>query len=338
MNKIPSEINIDDIVRLVLKDLARQNVGDASAQAVPFDNNVSKNGRSFDKIEACCSGEVLAALCRCRNEKKESSVNYKRSENRTDNNRNDDAGQNVDQIVGNNGSKNNDSNDQNILTVQDKLISVELIETRDDHKRKNWRVPRRAVITPLARDEFRKRGITLLCDEIISMDSPDKTIIKNGSNVKTGLINSAVLQNDLSGSDRPIVLAFHDLVINPFLKGMTERLSLRNRLTVFQKSCIMETTSALALELQNSEKAALLLTNHPSLALMLANRRKEIRAVLGRSVEELKTELKLTGPNLLILDPAKCGAWQLQQMIDWFLEKGPFVPPAFIQKALEQNI
>lgn len=358
MNKMPSEINIDEVVRLVMNDLARGNTAETSmtsAQIVSSDKKTSEAKQSSVGNSSCHSGEVLAALCQCQNEKSNPAAICKRSQHlMTDtpdtNRESKEISENkAEDLAGGKGVQ----EDQNILTVQDKLISVQLIENRDDHCRKIWRVPLRAIITPLAKDEFRKRGITVLNDDQSLGTFADKAESKSGSKTNSSkiittksifgpkpeaaLTASTAAGNSLSRSVRPLIFALHDISINPFLKGLTERLQKRSLLTFFQKSCILETTSALAFELQNTEKSALLLTNYPSLALMLANRRKEIRAIYGRSVEELKKELKLTGPNLLIIDPSQCGSWQIQQMTDWFLEKGPFTPAAFIQKALDQN-
>ncbi len=308
MNRTFSDHDIDLLVRLVMKDLSEK--GTAPYEQPQSKSDAADNGSAGKP--GCRCGEVLSALC-------ESptigapSVNMVRPKTSV------------------NPGQNERKQDDRVLTTNEKLITVQLIESKDDHRRKIWRIPFRAIVTPLAKDEFRKRGITVVCEESGSGSSPAKSF--NFKKDKHG-----ISPKSLETLKRPLILAIHEIQAESFLKGLIGRLEKSSSLTVVRKSCILETTAFLAEELQKSSSSAVLLTNYPSLAVMLSNRRRQVRALTAGSLDLLKDESKLIGPNLLVLDPRNTNVFQIQQMIGWFLEKGPFNPPKFIADALDRLI
>jgi hypothetical protein len=63
----------------------------------------------------------------------------------------------------------------------------------------------------------------------------------------------------------------------------------------------------------------LVLTDRPAVALCLANRQASIRAAWGMSVASVREAAKLIGANLLVVNPAQHGVYELRGMIREFV-------------------
>lgn len=73
---------------------------------------------------------------------------------------------------------------------------------------------------------------------------------------------------------------------------------------------------------------ALLLATHPERLACLANRQSGVRAAAATSPEQIGRLRTSLGPNLLVLDPAGRGLFELKQLAKAFLAGGAPTPPA----------
>ncbi|MDO5553891.1 MAG: hypothetical protein Q4G68_09015 [Planctomycetia bacterium] len=200
------------------------------------------------------------------------------------------------------------------LRLSERLISLSLISEYDRNPSgaegtiHRWRVPRKAVITPAARDELRKRGIVLLYDEGNGQDS---TIAESDC-------FSLLVVNHLTEQKVPPVLAklfqsYHAELVN--------------------QTCLVKTTQLISERISAPGRLAIVLTAYPGLAALLANRHQGLRALVAESADVLKKESELVAPNLLLINPEQARLWQSQEMIRWFLDRAPRRPASFLESA-----
>ena len=96
---------------------------------------------------------------------------------------------------------------------------------------------------------------------------------------------------------------------------------------------VLEVVRQVTQALAAPARIGLVLTDRPAVALCLANRRASIRAAWGVSVASVREATQLIGANLLVLNPAQHGVYELRGMIREFL-RGRHDCPADYRQAL----
>ncbi|MDO5581054.1 MAG: hypothetical protein Q4G69_07945 [Planctomycetia bacterium] len=196
-----------------------------------------------------------------------------------------------------------------VLRLSDKLINVALIESKDDRKTRRWIVPRRAILTPLAKEELRKRKIELVYEE-----------------------GSSSLNPDVQKANGSFLIALHGIKNNPTLSALLDRVRKKVPFAQIEKSCIIETTEEIARQLlDQSISAAVILSPYPAPASLLANRREGVRALIASDPNQFKADAPLIGANTLILNPESVGLFRMQQILNEFVEKAPYSLPGFLK-------
>ncbi len=206
------------------------------------------------------------------------------------------------------------------IVLSEKLITQAIIIAKDDGKTKQWKILPKSILTPLGRDELRKRGITL-----ISSRSRESEQTVHTSDEKSKAVSSV----------RSIIIGLHDIENEKLILPLLERLGKTVSLTIFREKCIKETAKMFRTKLESSEgQAGIMLTNYASLGAMLANRQGTIiRALTGITPEQVRQEAPFMGANLLVLDPKVTGFYRIQQIVSFFIEKGPFEQPKFLRES-----
>lgn len=202
------------------------------------------------------------------------------------------------------------------LRLSERLISLSLINQYDNANRtekgvvRRWRVPHKVVITPAARDELQKRGITLFFDEC------DDHTVKPAdvSNTSLLVVNHLATEQKVPPVLMKLFQSYHAETLN--------------------QSCLLKTTQIVAERATESGTLAIVLTAYPGLASALANRRVGLRAIVAESLDVLKKEAELLAPNLLLVNPGQTLLWQSQEIIRWFVERSPRCPASFLETAL----
>jgi hypothetical protein len=167
-------------------------------------------------------------------------------------------------------------------------------------------VPPRAVVTPAARDELRRRGIEIVRDSAENdraKRGPRLTIVKTGTP-----FDATALVAGLAAGGMKIQQQTDD--------------------------CIIAATDHLAGELAGTETLCVLLTSHTAAALCLANRHTGVRAVLATVPEATAAAADAVGANLLIVDPAIRSFYQLKQILGEFCRGGVRPCPEVFKKRL----
>ncbi len=76
-------------------------------------------------------------------------------------------------------------------------------------------------------------------------------------------------------------------------------------------------------EVAKNGQTGLLLTSQTVAAVCLANRIRGVRAVTGESRAKIASAVIAVGANLLVLDPAKRGEWEVKQIVADFVRGAP---------------
>lgn len=198
---------------------------------------------------------------------------------------------------------------ESVLRLSDKLITVELIQSKDDQKTKRWIVPQHVILTPLAKDELRKRKIELVYEN-----------------------QSGSLKSDEAKREGSFLIALHGLKSNPTLISLLDRLQKKIAFEKIEKKCIIETTEEIARKLNDHLiHAVILLSPFPAPASMLANRKKGVRALIASTPDQLAVDAPLIGANTLILNPESVGMFRMQQIFNEFVDKAPYSIPGFLK-------
>jgi len=170
-----------------------------------------------------------------------------------------------------------------LVNVSDRVITLHSLK-------EHWQGLRRlqvkpgAVVTPAVRDELRERGIALQYGDA----SPD---------AKTTWKTFACRQDARSVSVARTT---------PALRTQTTESDAE--------------TFVAAAKHALSHRCSGVITTKPSLALCELNQRANIRAVCGANREALQEAIRLTQPNVLILDPRILNPHQLIQQLEMFHE------------------
>ncbi len=167
-------------------------------------------------------------------------------------------------------------------------------------------VPAGAVVTPSVRDELRKRQIVLRRSDERAADTA----------IRAGLVLGVAGNADPTGAAAAAVQAE---------AGVADRID---------NQCVLEVVRQVAQAVAAQTQIGLVLTDRPAVALCLANRRTSIRAAWGVSVASVREATQLIGANLLVLNPAQHGVYELRGMIREFLGGGHDCPTGY-RPALE---
>lgn len=166
-------------------------------------------------------------------------------------------------------------------------------------------VPAGAVVTPAVRDELMRRKVALGC----------------------------IAAQAQAGQRLRLVMLVVARRFDPLpLAAALERQGVA--VEQAQLDCLIAATDRLARELAQPNSLGLLLTRHTAAALCLANRRRMIRAILGREPVELAADAQAVGANLLVVDPDACSAAVLLRMVREFCAQGVRDCPEALRRGL----
>jgi hypothetical protein len=182
------------------------------------------------------------------------------------------------------------------LCLDDRVVSLAAIKDRLQGIRHVCLTPQ-AVVTPSARDEFRKRGITV---ERRVAESPT--------------------------ADNAVPLA---IVRAETSYDATELLrQVGGNLIATAGASLADAVAALVKRVQGERELGVLLTTRAAPALCLANRHAGVRAAWGGSVRMTREAIASAGANLLILNPVGCTQEDLVARLREFARGGPRACPA----------
>lgn len=201
--------------------------------------------------------------------------------------------------------------DRSTLIFDQKLVTLSDIakKTQNAKKIKTVLLPPKAIVTPSVKDFFRKQGITVRFDEL-----PQN--FENGTN----------------GNSVSIRLVLHALKNEP--KMLLEQWKREYRLEILRKNCIFETLEFLGTGLLSSEGTGIVLSNHGTIALCLANRRPDIRAFSSDDPTKTASDAESIGANLLIVEPERTGPFKLGRIVKTFLDGSPRDCPKLLQSKI----
>ncbi|MDR1957892.1 MAG: hypothetical protein LBQ54_02415 [Planctomycetaceae bacterium] len=177
-----------------------------------------------------------------------------------------------------------------ILNLTGRLITLATLENQLNGIRK-VQVSPVAVVTPAVKDFLRKKNITL-----------ERT--KDSSNQ-----NAPV---------RKIWLALHHLQKEPSL--LVDDLAKQGDLKCEPFHCIIQTVhAAVDWAKMFPESRLIVVTSFTAAAVCLANRHKELRAVLGNNAAQITQDTKAVNANMMVMNPHGVSPYQLQDFSKAFL-------------------
>jgi hypothetical protein len=186
------------------------------------------------------------------------------------------------------------------LCLDERVVTMAAIKDRLQGIRQVRLCPK-AVITPSARDEFRKRGI------VVERRSAESVVAK-------GKAALCFAQADVDGN------------VSGLLREVGgELVSAKGLVDAVQK---------LAECVSDDRKLGVLLTTRTAPAICLANRLPRVRAALGGSADMVREAVMSVGANLLIIDPTDRPLVDLTNTLQEFLHGGARQCPAEFQNVL----
>lgn len=189
--------------------------------------------------------------------------------------------------------------------IRDSLVTLDLLADRLTGITRVLVSPR-AVITPAAVDELRKRGVSIVrsADAVggRSLGSLEKpfivTLASDGlAPLRTDLVS--VLRRSISS------LELIDNCASPKLPDVLKELASR---------------------IISSGRAGLLLTTTTAVACALANRVRGIRAIVATSGQSIDDAAETLAPNLVIVDRSRVNVWQLRAIATRMVSHGAIEP------------
>jgi ribose 5-phosphate isomerase RpiB len=197
------------------------------------------------------------------------------------------------------------SNESGHLRLSQRVVTTALVEGRLDGVRQVV-VPARAVVTPAVRDALRKKRITIVSQsETCDAEPGSDTCI-------VGVVDPA----GQFGSATAAVSA--EL-------GDVRRLD---------SDCVVKAIRGVVGEVETGQGAGIVFTGQPSVALCLANRQPGIRAAWAVNAAAVQEAEQSIGANLLVINPASHGMYELRAMIREFA-RGTHACPKQYRKALD---
>lgn len=192
-----------------------------------------------------------------------------------------------------------------VVALNSRVVTLAELEGKLD-RAEQVIVPPRAVITPAARDELKRRGIA------VGYAIAPRAATKPRASVAWG-------QAETSYDAARLIDALART-------GMTIEQTAQTGLT--------QMIHELSDEITKGGKPAVLLTGQAAVAVCLANRRRGVRAVLAQSVATTMQAVRGVGANLLIVDPAARTWFELNRLIGQFLAGAPYLCPAEYREQL----
>ncbi len=198
------------------------------------------------------------------------------------------------------------------LTINAPVVSLVQVEGRLEGAGRLV-VPHGAVVTPSVRDLLREKNIALT----FSTGTDEK--VKDGRCGGVSLTLMATL-------------------VKPALKFDLAALGrgLRNDGIDVKEStsdCLIETTDRFAAMIKDRSAIGAIVTSHPAPGLCLANRLRGVRAIGPATAADVTRDAKGVGANLIVINPAGRGIFQIKQMIREFCSSGPReCPTALIER------
>lgn len=165
-------------------------------------------------------------------------------------------------------------------------------------------VPPQAIVTPAVRDELYRRNIALASVPAAKTETEGTRLVTI------------------------VVSRFDPTALVSALKSngvLTEPESM---------DCLIAATGRLAAEVQKPNTLGMLLTRHTAAALCLANRHRNVRAILGTDAAAVAVSVAAVGANVLVADPTAAGFSQLKQAVLEFNRGGPRQCPAVFRGEL----
>lgn len=194
--------------------------------------------------------------------------------------------------------KTESANGAGTVVLNDPVISAQVLKGRLDGT-KTIVVPSQAVLTPSARDLLKELQIA---------------VQRNGG--QAAKVTATLV----------FALAATDYEAEGLLRAVAGECGEIERMEHGKRAKLPEMIQALAAEVAGGEKRGVLLTALPSPALCLANRHSGVRAAWGVSGQAVREAIETVAANLLIVDPARHGVFELKQMIRDF-GRGSNCPP-----------
>lgn len=190
------------------------------------------------------------------------------------------------------------------VTLTERVVSAEILE-RLPAQTSAVQLPRKAVITPSARDVARDRGIRLV---------PAST-------------------QSATTTARPLIIARAECKAD--CSALTARIS--RSIPASQQIPAAGLASGLATLADHASRDAargLLLTSNPALACVAANRHVSLRAVTADNVAGLEAAAAACSANLLVVDPSRFSVTSLERMVASFASRESCPPPAALTEAV----
>ena len=202
------------------------------------------------------------------------------------------------------------------LTLTSRVVTIEQIAGRLEGVRQLV-VPRQAVVTPSARDLLQEHNVVMNYAPGNKTNGTEKASAAGGPRLN---LIAAVVEGaagfDLDALARALAG-----------DGIDVEQSASN--------CLIETTGRLAARFDDdAEELGAIVTSHPAAALCLANRLQGVRAVCPATTLDVLPAAKDVGANLIVIDPASRGVFQVKQMIREFCLSGRHTCPEVLAAQL----
>lgn len=182
---------------------------------------------------------------------------------------------------------------ENDLVISCRVVTLAEVQGRLEAVRRLV-VPPQAVITPAVRDELRRRNVSLAYASPVAPEA--------------------------SGKVRLVLVTVGERFDPTPLAG-----ALNQEATQIQRhtfDCLIAATDLLGGELPQPDTLGLLLSRHTAAGLCLANRHRGVRAVTGTDAGAVSAAAAAVGANLLVIDPAEAGFFQLKHIVSAFCRSG----------------
>jgi hypothetical protein len=190
------------------------------------------------------------------------------------------------------------------LWLSQRVVTMAQLDGRLDGVRQVV-VPVRAVVTPAVRDTLRKKRIAIVSES-------KHTGTATGRDKYT--IGVADPANEFGAAVAAVSTELGDVAS-------------------LETDCVIKAVRGVTEEVASGRSAGVLLTRQPSVALCLANRQAGVRAAWAVSAAAVAEAAECLGANLLIVNPASHGVYELRVMAREFA-KGSHECPRQYSKAL----
>ena len=166
-------------------------------------------------------------------------------------------------------------------------------------------VPRRAIVTPAARDVLKQHNVTLT---YAAAPATSRTTVRLVIGLADSPFDPAGLVRSIGGMGLEV-----------------EQVAQTGLVNVVRKVCE---------HVGKGGQLGLLLSGRPIAAACLANRHKAVRAAAVSENKQVREAMDTIGVNLLAVNPTGKGAFELERMVHTFVAAGPRDCPADLQTEL----